>query len=360
MRSHSIEKFLIPPSATIQNALECLNSNARGIVLVVDEESHLLGTITDGDIRRAILSGQELNTSVDALLASKADSALYSRPITALVGTPSSELLRLMRKYVIRQIPLVDENNTVVDLVMLEDLLPEQEIPLQAVIMAGGQGTRLRPLTENLPKPMLPVGDRPLMERVVEQLRQAGIRQVNVTTHYLGEKIREHFGDGSRFGIRLNYVTEEQPLGTAGALGLMETPEEPLLVINGDILTKVNFRAMLDYHKENRALLTMAVRRYDFNLPYGVVESEGALVKKVVEKPVIGFFVNAGIYLLEPAVYRYIPRGERFDMTDLIDHLLADDQRVASFPIVEYWLDIGQPVDYQQAQEDVKNGRLNP
>ncbi len=355
-----LSTLCVSPHNKIRDAIAAINRNERGIALVTDETRKLLGTITDGDIRRAILSGQELDFPVKALLASKADTPLYSKPITAPVGTPAEELLRLMRQYVIRQIPLVDEHSRVVDMVMLEDLLPEQEIPLQAVIMAGGQGTRLRPLTEDIPKPMLPVGDRPLMEHLVKQLRQAGIRQVNVTTHYLGEKIQEHFGDGSRFGIRLNYVTEEQPLGTAGALGLMERPNEPVLVINGDILTKVNFRAMLDFHKENRALLTLAVRRYDFNVPYGVVESDGALVQKVVEKPVIGFFVNAGIYLLEPEVYGYIPRGERLDMTDLIDRLLADGQRVASFPIVEYWLDIGQPVDYQQAQEDMKNGRLNP
>ena len=201
---------------------------------------------------------------------------------------------------------------------------------------------------------MLPVGDRPLMQRIVEQLRQAGIRRVNISTHYLPEKIIEHFGDGRDFGVTLNYVTEDRPLGTAGALSLMEMPNEPLLVINGDILTRVDFRAMLAYHREHEADLTVGVRQYDLRVPYGVVECEGPRVRQLREKPQISFLVNAGIYLLEPSVHCYIPNGQCFDMTDLIEKLLAEGQMVVSFPIVEYWLDVGQHEDYEKAQEDIK------
>jgi len=237
-------------------------------------------------------------------------------------------------------------------------LLPDRALPLQAVIMAGGGGTRLRPLTENVPKPMLPVNDRPLMELIIEQLSQAGIRQVNVTTHYKGQQIVDHFGDGQDFGVELNYINEDRPLGTAGALGLMKTPQEPVLVINGDVLTQLNFRAMFDYHREHQADLTVAVRKYDLNVPYGVIESDGAFVRGLVEKPLLSFFVNAGIYLLEPSVHRYIPHGQRFDMTDLIQRLLEEERPVVSFPVVEYWLDIGLHADYKQAQEDIENRRL--
>jgi NDP-sugar pyrophosphorylase family protein len=231
-------------------------------------------------------------------------------------------------------------------------------LPLQAVIMAGGYGMRMRPLTEELPKTMLPVGDRPLMELIISQLRRTGIRRVNIATHYLSDKIKDHFGDGQDFGIELSYVTEDRPLGTAGALGLLEPTENPLLIINGDILTRVNFKAMLDFHRENKAALTVAVRKYDMNVPYGVIESEGALVRALVEKPLLNFLVNAGIYLLEPAVHRYIPNNRHLNMTDLIQRLIDDGQAVASFPIMEYWLDIGNDVDYAQAQKDMKNGGL--
>jgi len=224
--------------------------------------------------------------------------------------------------------------------------------------MAGGLGSRLRPLTEDLPKPMLPVGGKPLMELVIEKLRQVGIRRVNVTTHYKPEKISEHFGDGSSFGVSLNYVNEEKPLGTGGALGLIDEPNETMLVINGDVLTQVDFRAMLLFHQEHQADMTVAVRQYDIKVPYGVIECIGAKVCSLKEKPEINLLVNAGVYLLEPTVYRFIPNGKHFNMTDLIQWLLDAGRTVASFPIIEYWLDIGQVVDYEKAQTDVMH--LNP
>jgi NDP-sugar pyrophosphorylase family protein len=243
-----------------------------------------------------------------------------------------------------------------VDLVLLNDLVIIDELPLDAVIMAGGFGTRLCPLTDDLPKPMLLVGGKPLMERVIAQLRQAGIRRVNLTTHYKSEKIIEHFGNGGAFGVELNYVNEEYPLGTGGALGLMPMPSQPLLVINGDILTQVNFRAMFEFHQEQKA---EAVRRYEMQVPYGVIECAGARVQRLQEKPQIGFLVNAGIYLLEPSVYQFVPQNTSFNMTDLIQWLLDAGRTVISFPVHEYWLDIGQHADYTQAQGNVKNGRFN-
>lgn len=348
----------IAPDSSIRQAIACIDRNQSGIVLVTDEVGQLLGTITDGDVRRAMLAGQSLEVPVSELLARKANSP-YPHPVTAPLHTEPTALLRLMQERFVRQVPLLDLEGHVAGLVTLDELLPEQVLPLQAVIMAGGFGTRLRPLTEDLPKPMLPMGDRPLMEYTVEQLRRAGIRQVNITTHYMPEKIIEHFGDGHDFGIEVNYVAEDRPLGTAGALGLIQPPQEPLLVINGDILTQVDFRAMLTYHQEHQAMLTVAVRKYDLNVPYGVIESDGALVRGLVEKPLLSFFVNAGIYLLEPTVHRYIPQGQRFDMTDLIQRLLDENHPVASFPIREYWLDIGQHVDYEQAQEDIKKGKFS-
>ncbi|HEX8922365.1 MAG TPA: nucleotidyltransferase family protein [Pyrinomonadaceae bacterium] len=355
--SVDLTSLCINPEHSIRHAIACIDRNEKGIVLVTDEGGRLVGTISDGDIRRALLSRQNLESPVSELLARKADSP-YPQPVTALRGTPAAALLQQMQEREIHQIPLLDEDERVVGLVTLDELLPNQVLPLQAVIMAGGYGTRLRPLTEELPKPMLPIGDRPLMELIVSQLRQIGIKRVNVATHYLPEKIKEHFGDGQEFGIELSYVTEDRPLGTAGALSLMDAPENPLLIINGDILTRVNFKSMLAFHKENKAALTVAVRKYDMNVPYGVIESEGSIVRGLVEKPLLSFLVNAGIYLLEPSAHRYIPNGEHSNMTDLIQRLLDDGHTVTSFPILEYWLDIGNNVDYAQAQEDVKNGGM--
>jgi dTDP-glucose pyrophosphorylase/CBS domain-containing protein len=350
-----LKSLCVPADKPIREIVATIDRSGCGIALVTDQDGHLLNTVTDGDVRRALLANQNLNAPVSELLALMKKWS-YPRPITAQAGTESAVLLRLMQENVVRQIPLLDENGRLVDLITLDALLPDQVLPLQAVIMAGGSGTRLRPFTEDVPKPMLKVGDRPLMELMVEQLRQVGIRRVNITTFHKSDKITEHFGDGSNFGVEMNYVTEDRPLGTAGALGLMEEPQEPVLVINGDILTRVNFRAMLAYHQEHEAVLTMAVRKYDLNVPYGVVEGDGAMVRAVVEKPLLNFLVNAGIYLLEPLAYRYIPNGQHFHMTDLIQRLLDEGHRVVSFPILEYWLDIGNHIDYEQAHEDVKKG----
>ena len=276
--------------------------------------------------------------------------------MTAPAGADRSELLRLMRECVVRQIPLIDSRGRVAGVATLDELIPEQVLPVQAIIMAGGPGTRLRPLTEKMPKPMLPVGDRPIMEVIIGGLREAGIRRVSIATHYQPKKITDYFGDGEQFGVELNYVAEDRPLGTAGALGIMDRSNEPLLVINGDILTQVNFRAMLDYHREHGADLTMAVSKYDVQVPYGVVECEGQNVCRLREKPLLNFFVNAGIYLLEPLVHQYIPNGKHLDMTDLIEQLIDKGRTVVSFPIVEYWLDIGEHDDYVRAQRDVESG----
>jgi dTDP-glucose pyrophosphorylase/CBS domain-containing protein len=352
-----IASMCLPGTATFREAIDHIDKSGKGIILITDPQNRLVGTVSDGDVRRWVLLGQSLDTSVASFLEQKKDSA-YPRPVTAPVGTSRAELLQLMHDRVLRQIPLLDEQERVVDLVTMDELLPSQPLPLQAVIMAGGFGTRLRPLTVDLPKPMLPVGDRPLLEVILRQLQASGIRRVNVTTHYKAEKIIEHFGNGAKFGVQMNYVAEDTPLGTAGALGLLDRPQETLLVMNGDILTDVDLRALLDYHRQHAALLTVGVRKYEVKVPYGVVESDGPLVRKVVEKPSLTFFVNAGVYLLEPRAQSYIPAGRRFEMTDLIARLIEEKHAVACFPILEYWLDIGRLGDYDQAQQDIKAGRF--
>ncbi|MEO6054477.1 MAG: sugar phosphate nucleotidyltransferase, partial [Chthoniobacterales bacterium] len=230
--------------------------------------------------------------------------------------------------------------------------------PVNAIVMAGGYGKRLLPLTNETPKPMLPVAGKPILEHVLENLLQSGISNIKITTHYKSEKIEDYFGDGSSRGLNIEYVNEDQPLGTAGALGLIEPEEQPTLVLNADILTSVDFQAMLQFHKEHKAELTVGVREYDVAVPFGVVRSEGADVTSIEEKPVFSFFVNAGIYLLEPGVIKMVPKQEKLDMPDLIKMLLENNRPVRAFPIVEYWLDVGQHKDYERAnneQEDLRS-----
>lgn len=359
MNYPNISDLFVKLDNSIRDVIECIDRSGRvSIALIVDDERHIIDTITDGDVRRGILAGISLSESVSKLLPIKAQMP-HALPVTAPVGTDPSQFLILMQENAVKQIPLLDKDGSVVDIVILSEVLAQPKLPLQAVVMAGGLGTRLRPLTDNIPKPMLSVGGRPLMELTIEKLQKAGIEHVDVSTNYRAANIVDHFGDGKAFGIELNYLQEDRPLGTAGALGLMDTPDKTLLVINGDIITHVDLAVMFSYHKKQQAELTVGVRQYGMQVPYGVIDCDGPDVRKLREKPQISFLVNAGIYLLEPSVYAYISKGERLDMTDLIQRLLDNNSKVVSFPIIEYWLDIGQPDDYERAQTDAKEGKYD-
>lgn len=348
-----LDQFCVAQGSSILDAIALMDRSRLAIALVVDRERKLLGTITDGDVRRAILANVDLRQSIETLLARKAGTC-YAHPITALPNQDSTFYVHLLRQHRVNQLPIVESDNRVIGLVTLTDFLPEDTLPVQAVVMAGGEGRRLYPLTGETPKPMLPIGDRPLLEIILKQLRQAGITQVKLSLHHKSQKITDYFGNGEAFGVKVSYVTEERPLGTAGSLGLLGASQETTLVINGDILTQVDFRAMLTYHRELQADLTVAIRVQDFKVPYGVIDCDGSRVLGLREKPILSFFVNAGIYLLEPSVYRYIPASEQFDMTDLIERLLADQRPVVSFPLHEYWMDVGEHETYARAQEAIK------
>ena len=354
----NLEKLSILRSASIRDAITKMDVTRVGIIIVLDQAERLVGTVTDGDLRRATLANIDFDEPVGVLLDRKSGS-MHASPITAPADTDRGSLLKILQQHSIRHLPLTDSDQKFVGLVTQDEFVPKEMASVQALLMAGGQGNRLRPLTETLPKPMLPMGERPLLEIIVQQLRMAGINRINLAVHHESEKITQHFGDGSEFGVSISYVTEDRPLGTAGALGLMEIPRETTLVMNGDILTQVDFQAMLDFHRECRADLTVAVQRHEMKIPYGVLECEGTVVKGIAEKPDFNFFLNAGMYLLEPPVYGFIPAGEPYDMTDLIQHLLDEGRAVAAFPVLEYWIDIGAPEEYQRAQEFVKNQQAN-
>jgi len=344
-----LESVVISPTTSIAEAVALLDKAGTGALVLCTDRRILCGLLTDGDIRRAILQGKSMDAPCITIASRK--------PVVAPRSIAMEEALLLMNQHDIHHLPVVDAEDRVVKFLLRKDLMAVH-LDLSAVIMAGGYGKRLLPLTESVPKPMLPVGDRPLLELTIEQLRRSGIRDVNLTTHYLPETIVNHFGDGEGFGVKLNYLKEDHPLGTAGGLRQMKRPESSFVVINGDILTGVPFQEMLAYHRKHGAVLTVGVRKYDMRIPFGVVECEDVRITKLKEKPSLSFFINAGTYLLEPSACDYIPEGQPFDMTDLMQKLLDTGQAVVAFPIMEYWVDVGRHEDYQKAQDDVLQGRI--
>jgi dTDP-glucose pyrophosphorylase len=344
---------VIVPSAPISEAVRRLEIAGTGALLVCGEDGILRGLLTDGDVRRAILNRVPFTRACGSIAAAD--------PLVAPADITDEAALRLMdtgREFVVNQLPLLDPVGVAVGLLLRSDLTPGAGLSLSAVIMAGGFGTRLLPLTEHTPKPLLPVGDRPLLERTIGQMRQAGIRRVAVSTHYQADQITSFLGDGSAHGVSISYLAEDRPLGTAGALRLLGEVAEPLLVVNGDILTGIRYDDMLAFHREQAAEVTVGVRQCELQIPYGVVECAGSRVRAMREKPQQTFLINAGVYLVNPSAQREIPADGRFDMTDLIQRLLDRGRPVACYPIVEYWLDIGRPADYVQAQMDVQIARL--
>ncbi len=342
----------------MRDVLTVIDKNGEGVALVVSAERELLGIVTDGDIRRGILAQLDFKEPVSAFLAHKTQ-VIGKKPLAAPADLSAPDIARLMEVRLVRHLPLLDDEQKIAGLALRRDPAKMRHLPLRAVVMAGGFGSRLRPFTEDTPKPLLPVGDKPVIERTIEQLRNAGVYRVSITTHYHAEKIEEHFGDGRAFGIDLSYTHETEPLGTAGALAGLRGGGDPLLVINGDILTAVDYGAMLDFHREHEATITVGVRKYEMSVPFGVLDVEGAAVTGLREKPSYSLFINAGIYLLEPSVLDLIPEKKRSDMTELIQSVLdSGTGKVISFPIHEYWIDIGQLQDYMRAQADAASGKL--
>ena len=349
-RNASLLSTIVLPTISVIDAMGQLDSAGTGALLVCNNDRQLLGLLTDGDIRRAILQSRSLDVPCIEIA--------NRNPTTTPAPVSTAEALRIMKAHDINQLPVVDENGNVVEFLLRKDLISAEEIGVSAVIMAGGFGKRLRPLTETVPKPMLPIGDRPLLQRTIEQLRKSGVTEVNLTTHYLPEAISHHFGNGANFGVKINYCEERSPLGTAGGIRLVKNETDTLLIMNGDILTGLPLQDFLDFHNESHADMTVGIRKYEIQVPFGVVESNGVQITSLKEKPSISVFINAGTYLIAPSVRKFIPEGCRFDMTDLIDALIIAGRTVVGFPIREYWLDVGRQEDYLQAQDDVLNGRI--
>ncbi len=341
----NIDCLSISENKTIKEALKIIDNGAIRIALVIDENNKLLGTLSDGDIRRGLLKNYNLEDSIKDLY--------FRTPITALYSESKENIIQKAIKNQVYQIPIVDENNNLVDIVNLATLLNITKKRNRVVLMAGGLGTRLRPLTEDTPKPMLKVGNKPILETIIKNFASHGFVNITISLNYKGEMIREYFKDGSDFGVNIDYIEENTRLGTAGALSLLvDIPNEPFFVMNADLLTDVNFSNLLDFHCLGNANATMCLREYEYQIPYGVVETDGSIINSIVEKPIKKFFVNAGIYVLSPNVFEFIPKNEFFDMPTLFNNLIEKQKKVLSFPIHEYWLDIGRMSDFEQAQSE--------
>ena len=334
----------VTSTATIADAIKSLNNSMMQIVLVVDDETKLLGTVTDGDIRRGLLNGFELTDLLNEI--SNKDPLIVS----PLMGRET--VLQLMKMNKIHQLPVVDDNQCVVDLHLWDSLLELKSRSNIMIIMAGGKGTRLRPHTENCPKPLLEVGGKPMLEHIIERAKLDGISHFVLAIHYLGYMIEDYFGDGGKWGIKIEYLREEQPLGTAGALSLFQSDTlEPILITNGDVLTDVHYGEIIDFHKFNNAAATMAVRQHEWENPFGVVRTQGVDITGFDEKPIVYSHINAGIYVLNPEMLKGLKQNEYCDMPTLFELLKEQNLRTIVYPMHETWLDVGRHDDLKIAQQ---------
>jgi len=340
----TIDKIKLCPTSTIKEALQVIDSGAMKIALVLNKENYLLGTLSDGDIRRALLAGLSLNESIESII--------FTNPTVCGINATKEEILKIAVSKKLYCIPIIDDSGVLVGIEEFDDILKPTKFSNKIVLMAGGLGTRLRPLTDKIPKPLLEVGGKPILETIITSFAKYGFINFILSVSYKAEMIEEYFGDGSRFGVSIEYIHENKRMGTAGALNLMrEKLNEPFFVMNGDLLTNINFQHMLEYHLFNQSVATMGVREYDFQVPYGVVNIEDHNILSIDEKPIQSFFVSGGVYVFSPEVLDLIPNAY-YDMPTLFEKLIENEKKSISFPIKDYWLDIGQISDYHKANTE--------
>jgi dTDP-glucose pyrophosphorylase len=339
------QDVLIGPDAPMRDALAVIDRTGSQIALVVDAERRLLGTLSDGDIRRALLKGVALENPVVQ--------AMHLGPTFARASEDRATILATMRRRGLHQMPVLDSDRRVVGLELFGDFFDSPRRPNWVVIMAGGLGTRLGALTRDVPKPMLTVGSRPILETIVRLIAEQGFERIYLAVNYKAELIEAHFGNGSGLGIDIRYLREQERLGTAGPLSLLpEVPTHPVVVTNADLLTKEDYGRMVDHHVAALAQATMGVRPFEMQVPFGVVREREGLIESIEEKPTQRFMVSAGIYVLSPEVLEHVPRGRSYDMPMLFDTLIAGGRRVRSHHVSSYWLDIGRVPDYERANLD--------
>ena len=339
-----IQKIIITKEATIKEALKIINQGSMRIVLVVDDKK-LIGVISDPDIRRSMLDGYNLEDKITDII--------NTNPIVCNISDTKEQILEVAISKKIYEIPIVDDNGNLIGIEEIDELLKPSIKTNKVVLMVGGLGTRLRPLTEHTPKPMLKVGNKPILETIILNFKKYGFTNIILSVSYKSEVIEEYFQDGKKFGVNIEYIHEDKRMGTAGALSLMRDKlDNDFFVMNGDLLTNINFEHMMQYHILHRSIATMGVREYDFQVPYGVVNINGENIVSIVEKPLHKFFVSAGVYVLDNKVLDYIPNDEFYDMPTLFENIIKNKLKSISFPIHEYWLDIGRIDEYEKANNE--------
>ncbi len=345
--SHHWKNTLVSPETTMAETISVIDKAAMQFALVVDNNNKLLGIVTDGDIRRALLRHQDMSSPIDTVM--------NKSPSVAKKGLSRSRLLHLMNSKGLLAIPII-EDDILVDVETLQKIVNRSHHDNPVFIMAGGFGTRLKPLTDNCPKPLLKLGGKPILETIIENFIASGFHRFYISTHYLPEQIEAYFGDGSEWGVEISYVHEETPLGTAGALGLLPKgiSNLPIIMMNGDLLTKVDFELLLNFHTEQQGIATMCVTEYEYQVPYGVVTLQDHQLESMIEKPLQKYFVNAGIYVVTPELIKQVKENQIVDMPSLLESEIARGEKVSVFPVHEYWLDIGKFNDFSQAQIDIE------
>jgi dTDP-glucose pyrophosphorylase len=335
---------LLPVDSDLRRAIRNLDVTGLQIVLAVSADGVLLGTLTDGDIRRGLLRGLDMSSPIDSIV--------FREPLVVPPQLNRDMVLQLMRVNKLHQLPVVDADRRVVGLHLWDELMSPKHRSNSMVIMAGGRGSRLRPQTENCPKPMLLVGGKPMLEHIIERAKAEGFQNFVLAVHYLGHMIEDYFGDGNRWQIRIEYLREEFPMGTAGALGLLNPrPKAPFVVSNGDVLTDIHYGELLDFHCRHGAAATMAVRQHEWQHPFGVVRTKGVDIIGFDEKPITRSHINAGIYVLEPGSLDVLDLGSPCDMPALFIRLQERLARTIVYPMHEPWLDVGQAADLERAHE---------
>ncbi|HBG87686.1 MAG TPA: nucleotidyltransferase [Marinilabiliaceae bacterium] len=340
------DNHIIFSGSPLKRALEMLNLVPKNLSLfVVNQEQQLIGTLTDGDIRRGLLAGISVDASVDEFMFTR---------FRTLKGTPDPIEIKKLRELGIKLVPVLDRHDRIVKILDLGFI--KTSLPVDAVIMAGGRGERLRPLTDNVPKPMLPLGGRPIIEYNIDRLSQYGITNIHISINYLGQQIVDYFGDGSLHGLNIKYVAEEKPLGTIGAVKLIEKFENPyILVMNSDLFTDADFESMWFALHENGADLCVASIPYTVNIPFAIMERTNGYITGLKEKPTHTHYANAGIYLFRKDMLKHIPMNEKFNATDLIEAVIENKNKVIDLPLTGYWIDIGRHEEYEKAKMIVQH-----
>ncbi len=337
---------ILPQNATIKEAINNLNKNGIKIAFVLNKNNQLEGTVSDGDIRRALLRGDDLSDSIIGLI--------HRNCLVAPSGMSRDIVMQLMVTNKVQQIPIVDENRHLIGLHLWSEIATGQVHSSLMVIMAGGVGKRLMPHTKNCPKPLLSISGKPMLEHIIERAKLEGFRNFVIAINYLGEMIEDYFGDGDKFGVKIEYLREQSSLGTAGALSLFRfKPNTPFVVTNGDVITDIRYGELLDFHNRNLAVATMAVRNYELQHPFGVVNVRGLDIVNFDEKPVFRNHINAGVYVLSPEVLGELILDKPCDMTTLFERLKEKNQRIIAYPMHEEWLDVGRPIDLQRANGNI-------